>query len=94
VAERRTQDLCLRCHIDKGGPFRFVHMASEEGIGEGCLTCHLPHGSDNAWLHPAEGRAQCAQCHTDRYEHFIPLTCWAAGCHVGIHGSNRSALFF
>lgn len=94
LAERRAQDLCLRCHVDKGGPFIYVHMGAEEGIGEGCLTCHQPHGSDSPWLTVADGRALCIQCHTDFEEHNHPMTCWTAGCHTTIHGSNASPLFF
>ncbi|MCH7471483.1 cytochrome c3 family protein, partial [bacterium] len=94
IAENRTQDLCLKCHIDKGGPFRFVHMSTEAGIGDGCLTCHLPHGSDSPWLGVADGRAMCMQCHTDRVDHNPSLTCSTSGCHTSIHGSNSSPLFF
>jgi len=94
LAEARVQDLCLRCHMEKGGPFRFVHMATEEGIGEGCLTCHKPHGSDSPWLGVADGRDMCITCHTDREQHNPGVTCWTAGCHSMIHGSNASPLFF
>lgn len=93
LAERRISDVCLRCHMDKGGPFRFVHMAVEEGIGQGCLLCHKPHGSDMPWLTVVEGRELCTQCHTDREQHNAGLTCYTTGCHVGLHGSNKSPLF-
>jgi DmsE family decaheme c-type cytochrome len=90
---KRTQELCLSCHMDKGGPFRFTHMATEEGIGEGCLSCHDAHGSNSAWLHKANGRALCIQCHTDRETHYAAQTCWVSGCHIDMHGSNIHPLF-
>jgi DmsE family decaheme c-type cytochrome len=93
LVTRRTQDLCLKCHMDKGGPFRFTHMATEEGIGEGCMSCHDAHGSNSAWLHKSEGNALCIQCHTDREMHFPGQTCWTSGCHNDIHGSNKHPLF-
>jgi predicted CXXCH cytochrome family protein len=90
---RQPSDLCLRCHVEKGGPYRFVHMAIEEGLGDGCLTCHRPHGSDLPWLLTGEGRALCEQCHTDRQTHYPAQTCYTAGCHSNLHGSNHSPLF-
>jgi len=93
LRERRITDLCVRCHMDKGGPFRYTHMAMEEGIGQGCLVCHKQHGSDLPWLITAEGRALCTQCHSDREQHYPALTCYTTGCHVGLHGSNKSSLF-
>jgi DmsE family decaheme c-type cytochrome len=38
---------CLRCHVDKRGPFVFEHPSVRV---EGCATCHNPHGSMNAKL--------------------------------------------
>jgi DmsE family decaheme c-type cytochrome len=93
LAERRITDLCAKCHVEKAAPFRYTHPSNDEGLGQGCLTCHLPHGSDEPWLAVAEGRAVCEQCHTDRLNHYQPLSCYAAGCHVSMHGSNRSPLF-
>jgi DmsE family decaheme c-type cytochrome len=93
LAESSPQELCLKCHIDKSGPFRFVHASTQEGLSNGCLTCHNNHGSDNAWLHKADGRTLCIQCHTDREEHYQPLTCWTSGCHSQMHGTNSNLLF-
>jgi DmsE family decaheme c-type cytochrome len=93
LTERRKQDTCLSCHIDKGGPFRFVHMATEEGFDDGCLACHAPHGSNNQWLLKADGRELCLRCHTDREDHNQPLTCWTTGCHTAMHGSQSDLLF-
>ncbi len=93
LTERRAQDTCLSCHADKGGPFRFVHMATEEGFDDGCLACHTPHASNNLWLLKQDGRELCLRCHTDRVEHYQPLTCWTTGCHTSIHGSQSDLLF-
>jgi DmsE family decaheme c-type cytochrome len=87
---RRVSDTCIKCHLDKGGPFRFVHMATEEAVGDGCTVCHAQHGSSNENLLVASGRALCMQCHADKEDHEQPLTCWAAGCHVDVHGSNHN----
>ena len=38
---------CVKCHIDKRGPFVYEHPAVAV---EGCPTCHTPHGSTNAKL--------------------------------------------
>lgn len=95
LAERTATATCLNCHADKGGPFRFEHLATHDGLSDGCMTCHAQHGSDNAWLHNADGRSLCLRCHTqqDTEEHYAPLTCWTVGCHESIHGSNRNLLF-
>ncbi|MBN2081305.1 cytochrome c3 family protein [bacterium] len=92
LADDNVRDLCLKCHIEKDGPFRFPHLAMAEGVGGSCLDCHLPHGSDNPWLLVADGRQVCLQCHTDQIDHQPALTCWTAGCHEQVHGSNESVL--
>ncbi len=94
LAEKTASATCLNCHIDKGGPFRFEHLATHDGMSDGCMTCHVQHGSDSAWLHNADGRSLCIRCHTEQSaDHFEPLTCWTVGCHESIHGSNRNLLF-
>lgn len=94
LTERRAEDVCLKCHMEKGGPFRYPHSANQEMLGGGCLDCHLPHGSDNPWLLVVDGRALCLQCHATHDDHEPALTCWAAGCHVDVHGSNNNPLLF
>jgi DmsE family decaheme c-type cytochrome len=91
---RRVSDLCVTCHADKAGPFRFEHLSNQEGLGRGCMECHAQHGSHSETLLVADGRALCAQCHTDREDHYQPLTCWTTGCHTDVHGSNRSFMLF
>jgi DmsE family decaheme c-type cytochrome len=94
LTEATATETCLTCHIGKGGPFRYPHMAVQDLLGGGCLDCHLPHGSDNPWLLVVDGRALCLQCHGDQADHQPALTCWAAGCHIQVHGSNDHALLF
>ncbi len=91
-AER--DELCYGCHADKQGPFIYDHDVSLSSGGDGCFTCHFVHGSntDNLTRYP---QRLCQECHTDRdpSTHF-PGSCWTAGCHTEIHGSNQHPLFF
>lgn len=98
---------CLKCHIDKRGPFAFEHAAVRI---DGCETCHSPHGSTNARLlrRPAVF-TMCLECHNglgnfgrqgDGIERQSPSHNMADPryqnctlCHVKIHGSNGDALF-
>lgn len=94
LTEPTVEQTCLDCHAGQGGPFTFPHLATQELLGGGCLDCHLSHGSDNPWLLAADGRGLCLQCHADHADHQPALTCWTAGCHTQVHGSNNSALLF
>ncbi len=98
-----SDELCFRCHSDKRGPFAFEHRPVKV---EGCQICHLPHGATNPrMLRRNEVRFLCLECHTDTDAIPIPGTpsfhnqatlrfqnCTT--CHVMIHGSNASAVFF
>ncbi len=95
--------LCLRCHTDKEGPFVFEHISLKS---DRCLSCHVPHGSANPRLLTRRTiLSLCLECHGDRQgasgdspQGFHDLTdpryqnC--TSCHVMIHGSNTSRLFF
>jgi DmsE family decaheme c-type cytochrome len=95
---------CLKCHVDKRGPFVFEHQAGEV---DGCISCHRPHGSSNAKLITrATTGMLCLECHTgsgnfgvrsnrgitypDHATHSMidPRYQRCTGCHVAIHGSN------
>ncbi|MCB1218825.1 cytochrome c3 family protein [bacterium] len=89
LRERKVRNLCLSCHMDKGGPFKFAHMSVDDALGESCMNCHSAHGSANPGLTLMDGRSLCLQCHTDRSEHNAPTTCWTTGCHHAMHGSNN-----
>jgi predicted CXXCH cytochrome family protein len=88
------KDNCVTCHGDKAGPFAFEHDPVAGWTGRGCVECHNPHGSHNPKLLTSFSRGLCAECHSDKgANHFPGRTCWQAGCHVGIHGSNSDPQF-
>ena len=91
-------EVCARCHTQQLGPFVFEH----EAMREGCTTCHNPHGSVNARLLVARNQTLCLRCHFQQqtttgaifigdvnHTTFLSRgTCWSAGCHEAIHGSQ------
>jgi predicted CXXCH cytochrome family protein len=92
---------CFECHKAQSGPFVFAH----EAMREGCTQCHDPHGSANDKMLIARNANLCLQCHqTILSETDVLLggqvhtglnylnqgTCWTAGCHEAVHGSNVS----
>jgi predicted CXXCH cytochrome family protein len=58
-AEERVNDLCLKCHTAKQGPFVFEHAPAAEN----CLTCHEPHGTVANNLLRQNEPFLCLQCH-------------------------------
>ncbi|MBI5775624.1 MAG: hypothetical protein HZA89_18040 [Verrucomicrobia bacterium] len=92
------QDTCGKCHVAQRGPFVFEH----EALREGCTTCHQPHGSVNAKLLAERSSTLCLKCHFQQQtaagkviiggrDHAGSLnrgTCWSAGCHEAVHGSQ------
>jgi len=94
LAERTVEETCARCHADRVGPFVFPHISEGTPGTESCLSCHSPHGTSNTNMLKMNGRGLCLSCHQDKITHRRGLTCWSAGCHTEIHGSNRNALFF
>lgn len=87
-------ETCVKCHVEKRGPFVYEHPAVRV---EGCVICHNPHGSTNRMmLVRREGRQLCLQCHTGFHgQDGVPhsrLGFQASGectrCHVAVHGSN------
>jgi DmsE family decaheme c-type cytochrome len=103
-----NEEPCLKCHVDKRGPFVFEHAPVRV---EGCETCHNPHGSMNAKLlkRPVVFTV-CLECHNGsgsglRGEGFgVPLQSSkhnmldpkyqrCTTCHVRIHGSNADQYF-
>ena len=93
-----NRDTCMKCHIEKGGPFVYEHAASRI---EGCTACHTPHGSINLNLVKRRQQRQlCLECHAPPEATGIPhprLGFQASGectrCHVDIHGSNYEGRF-
>ena len=96
------QEICLRCHTEKQGPFVFEHTPVKQ---EGCTSCHMAHGSNNPrLLRVNEVNLLCLQCHTPTMNNPVPgapsfhnqaqkyQACTL--CHTQIHGSNFNEFFF
>jgi predicted CXXCH cytochrome family protein len=91
--------LCFDCHAAQRGPYVFEH----EAMREGCASCHEPHGTVNARMLKQRDANLCLKCHMQQrtatgviiggYDHGANLargTCWTAGCHEAVHGSQVS----
>jgi predicted CXXCH cytochrome family protein len=102
-AELETpNETCTKCHTAQKGPFLFKHNAMDEG----CTICHNPHGSVNQKMLVARDSNLCLSCHLEHpavagngtilaggEDHRTRMqggTCWSAGCHEDVHGSNAS----
>jgi len=101
------EEPCLRCHVDKRGPFVFEHASVRV---EGCEACHVPHGSTNAKLltRPVVFTL-CLECHNgagafgrenlgvfqtpSTHNLLDPKYQHCTLCHVRIHGSNADPTF-
>ena len=94
---------CIKCHADKQGPFVYEHAPVKT---EGCTACHTPHGSSNPRLLRYSAVNQlCLTCHSVAHDvgavepagpqhnqNAQYRDCTA--CHVKIHGSRSSPVFF
>jgi predicted CXXCH cytochrome family protein len=87
-------ETCVKCHVEKRGPYVYEHPAARV---LGCVACHNPHGSTNQFqLVRREIRMLCLQCHTGFHSQAaVPhsrLGFQTSGectrCHVAVHGSN------
>jgi len=86
-------EACGRCHSSATGPFIYPHLSADSDLGDGgCGACHEAHGSANHAQLKISGNGLCLQCHTDRANHKPGRTCWTAGCHSQVHGSNQNLL--
>jgi predicted CXXCH cytochrome family protein len=99
LAMARLNEGCAQCHREQTRPFVFEH----EALREGCTVCHNPHGSINRKLLLQSDPNLCLKCHAQvqhqaggeifigNVSHTLLLrqgTCWSAGCHTAVHGSN------
>ena len=57
--DERLNDLCLRCHASKQGPFIFEHAP----VVEDCTICHAAHGTIANNLLKQNEPFICLQCH-------------------------------
>lgn len=94
---------CIKCHADKQGPFTYEHAPLKT---EGCTACHTPHGSSNPrLLRFTQVNQLCLTCHSVSHgvgadepagpqhnQNAQYANCTA--CHVKIHGSHTSPVFF
>jgi len=92
---------CAECHKAQGNHYVFRHEATQDG----CTVCHSPHGSVNNKMLKSANASLCLQCHFQQqtasgqimiggrdHASFLPRgTCWSAGCHEAVHGSNISS---
>jgi predicted CXXCH cytochrome family protein len=92
-------ETCVKCHVEKRGPYVYEHPALRV---EGCVICHNPHGSTNRMLLVRrEGRQLCLQCHSGFHDQAATphsrLGFQTSGectrCHVTIHGSELDLNF-
>ncbi|MDO8730166.1 MAG: cytochrome c3 family protein [Candidatus Omnitrophota bacterium] len=89
-----VNEACFKCHKEQRGPFAWEH----EALREGCTTCHKVHGSIHDKMLVARDNNLCLRCHTQvnfptigKQAHGGRLpqgTCFSAGCHTAVHGSN------
>jgi predicted CXXCH cytochrome family protein len=96
-----ANETCFQCHTAQRGPFVFEH----EALREGCLSCHQPHGTVNQRMLTERNQTLCLKCHFQEqtaagviliggrdHSAFVSRgTCWSAGCHEAIHGSQVSS---
>jgi predicted CXXCH cytochrome family protein len=98
LAMARHNEGCAECHREQTRPFVFEH----ESLREGCVVCHNPHGSVNRKLLVQSDSNLCLKCHAQVQQQAGEIyigntkhsdlmrrgTCWSAGCHTAVHGSN------
>ncbi|HKI68852.1 MAG TPA: cytochrome c3 family protein, partial [Verrucomicrobiae bacterium] len=99
LAMAQQNQTCVQCHRDQTRPFIFEH----EALREGCTICHNPHGSVNRMMLVESDPNLCLRCHaqiqgggsgeiyigaTPHTTFLKQGTCWSAGCHTAVHGSN------
>jgi predicted CXXCH cytochrome family protein len=103
IAFLGENETCFQCHTAQRGPFVYEH----EALRDGCVSCHSPHGSVNQRMLTQRNQTLCLKCHFEQqtdagtiligdvnHSSFLQQgTCWSAGCHGAIHGSQVNEHF-
>ena len=84
-----------------------VHLCSNmKPSAKGCVSCHSPHGSVNQRMLTERNATLCLKCHFQQqtqdgrifigdgdHTRLQQGTCWSAGCHEAVHGSQVNVHF-
>jgi DmsE family decaheme c-type cytochrome len=108
LAMARLNDTCAQCHREQTRPMIFEHPALREGCtvchdphgsinakmltvrdSNLCLRCHA-----QAQGPAAGGPGTITIGDIDHTTYLRYGTCWAAGCHAAVHGSNTQPYYF
>jgi DmsE family decaheme c-type cytochrome len=103
IAFLGENETCFQCHTAQRGPFVYEH----EALRDGCVVCHSPHGSVNQRMLTQRNQTLCLKCHFEQqtqagkiligdvnHSSFLQQgTCWSAGCHEAVHGSQVNEHF-
>ena len=108
AALETMNETCVKCHTAQKGPFVFEHAAVKEGCvtchnphgsvnqkmlvardANLCLRCHLETPVALGQIN-ANAIKHTGESHNSR---LMTGTCWSAGCHEAVHGSNANNHF-
>jgi predicted CXXCH cytochrome family protein len=103
LAMAHQNQTCGQCHREQSRPFVYEHEAMREGCtvchsphgsinakllvqrdNNLCLKCH----AQNQGLTPGVGTGNIYIGKEDHTTHLRMGSCWSAGCHTAVHGSN------
>ena len=102
LALEGPNETCIKCHTAQKGPFVFEHGAVKQGCtschnphgsinqkmlvardANLCLQCHLQTPGSSGTIN-----ANSITAPNDHVNRLRGGTCWSAGCHEAVHGSN------
>lgn len=102
-----ANDLCAQCHMAQHGPFVFEHEATREGCTichqpHGSINAKMMRERNAAACtkcHPVQQTSGGVFIGGFPHDTFVPGgtsrlsrgTCWSAGCHEAVHGSQVSS---
>lgn len=101
LAMARLNETCAECHREQSRPFVFVHEALQEGctvchqphgsVNDKMLVQPDPNLCLRCHAQVADPSLGSGQIFIGKVDHTLNLqmgTCWSAGCHTAVHGSN------